>query len=72
MRFRFQLKELGELKHLLGIEVDCTNEEFFSATKVYNRYASKVRHARAQESLNIDGAKCQDLCIGRQNVERGE
>ena len=34
---RFQMKELGELKHFLGLEVDRTNEGLFLCQEKYAR-----------------------------------
>ena len=40
---RFQMKELGELKHFLGLEVDRTKEAlFFLSTEVCEEFTAEV------------------------------
>ena len=68
---RFQMKELGELRHFLGLEVDHTNEELFLCQQKYTRdMLQKFSMLECKTSFNINRDKCQDLCTWRQKVER--
>ncbi|XP_031273413.1 uncharacterized protein LOC116131894 [Pistacia vera] len=37
LSIRFQMKELGQLKHFLGLEVDCTQEGIFICQQKYSK-----------------------------------
>ncbi len=53
---RFQMKELGELKHFLGLEIDQVKEGLFLCQQKYTRdLLQKLRHGRCQANINTDG-----------------
>ena len=69
---RFQMKEIGEFKHFLGLEVNCTNEGLLLCQQKYTKYQLQkfeMQECKPILTLMEENAK---LCIheGKDLVNR--
>lgn len=57
------MKELGELKHFRGLEIQRTKEEIFLCQQKYAKDMLEVWYDLLQAYINPYGAKYEFMCI---------
>jgi len=67
---RFQMKELGQLKHFLGLEIDYTHKGLVLHQKRYSSDLLKKFGMVNCTNLDTNGSKCKILCSRREGFRR--